>query len=89
MKGILTGFKSLNLVIFNRLKKEKHHTHYHFTLLKVPWTNPSLKNPSPLLEVGITTNGQTELNIISKHIQKCKKNLQEQIGESHEKSANH
>ena len=38
MKGIFTGFKSLNPVIFNRLKKEKHHTRYHFTLLKVPWS---------------------------------------------------
>ena len=32
MKGIFIGFKSLNPVIFNRLKKEKHHIRYNGTL---------------------------------------------------------
>ena len=32
MKGIFIGFKSLNPIIFNKLKKEKHHTCYNGTL---------------------------------------------------------
>ena len=32
MKSIFIGFKSLNPVIFNRLKKEKYHTCYNGTL---------------------------------------------------------